>query len=357
LSDADLARSLLRTLVGSPATTVPSAHDWGSWRWFAQRQRVVPLLYQLANTVDHDLRPDQARELRSIQGNVLVWAVRLEHQLLEIAGRLNENCVAFAVLKGLATAHLDYPSAEWRQFGDIDLLVAPECFAQAIELLEKDGWVQGYALPRGHRSFTHAVTFTKHNVEVDLHQRVAHRAIGLMVPTGELLRQRRSYAVADQPLWALSDVHRLIHAALHASLSRGETRRLSSIADVLVMSQQRPDLARFVADEAVAWSTGNLVMTSIATAHEAAGLQLPDVWNEARADLPTPSWEERVHLDERRRPWAVELAYLRRLPTWGDRSRYIGGHLYGVGGQGGMRSTIRRVTYLSSKARSRRPPS
>jgi len=354
LNDAELASALLRTAVGASPRSVPTNARWPRWRWYAQRQRVVPLLYHLATVPDATLDPAQTRELRTIQGDAMVWAVRLEHKLLETAEVFDDHAVPYAVLKGLATAHLDYPLPEWRQFGDIDVLVAPDRFADAIRVLEGRGWSQAYALPRGHRRFTHAVTFTKDNIELDLHQHIAHRAIGLLVPTTQLLANRRHYNVAGRPLWALSDADRLVHAALHAYLSRGETKRLSSVADVLAMAARRPELAPVVTERAGLWSVANLVSVSVSAAFAAADLELPPAWREPLAKIAAPRWVERAHLEIPGRPWTVELAYLSRLPTWSDRARYIGGHLSGSDRRRGVRTFGERLAYLWSKVRGER---
>jgi hypothetical protein len=348
LRDAELATALLRVIADETSNVGPTAADWERWRWYAQLQRVVPLLVELVAR-QAELEEAQERQLRAAQGDAMTWAVRLEHQLLRAADILDEQAIPYAVLKGLATAHLDYPAPEWRQIGDIDLLVAPDRFATTIELFERAGWVQGYALPRGHRRFTHAVTFIKDNIELDLHQHIAHRAIGLMVPTEELLTARRSYTIAGRSLWALSDTDRLIHGALHAQLSSGTTKRLSSVADVLVMSHRSPGIATAVIDRALGWSVAHLVAASISAAFSGADLPLPDSWRHSQGRIPEPRWTERIHLEQPQRPWALEAAYLSRLPTWHDRCLYIGGHVVGQEGGRGRGAVRARLRYLASK--------
>ena len=69
-----------------------------------------------------DYEVNQATEM---QLDVAKAAVRLEQALLEVASRLATESIRFAVLKGAATARLDYRSPGQRQFGDIHLLVEP----------------------------------------------------------------------------------------------------------------------------------------------------------------------------------------------------------------------------------------
>src|SRR5690606_31884232 len=104
--------------------------------------------------------------------------------------------VAFAVRKGAATAHLDYLETTWRHFGDADLLVSPEAYDDARVVVSRAGWAQGYPVPRRHEEFTHAITFIRNGVELDLHQRVGHRAIGRLIPPSSLLDARVPFEIA-----------------------------------------------------------------------------------------------------------------------------------------------------------------
>jgi len=219
-------------LAGQPPVPVPTDRDWSAWQLHARFQRVVPLLYELVDRVPTALSDHVRLEVRQLQADSMAWAVRVEHELLEVTARLRACGLGSVVLKGVATAHLDYPTPAWRQFGDADLLVLPDEFPNACRVISDSGWEQGYELPRHHERFTHAITFVRNGVELDLHQRIGHRAIGLLVPTAQLVRVARPFELAGTELMALSDHDRLIHAAVHAATSRGTTKRLSSTADV-----------------------------------------------------------------------------------------------------------------------------
>ena len=161
--------------------------------------------------------------------------------MVAVADLLDLVDVPYAVLEGAGIAHLDYADPGRRQFGDVDLLVHPtHLLLCSVPRSRADGWSVGYAVPPHHERFTHALTYRKRGViaEIDLHQRIAHRALGLLVPTSELLATRVPFDLAGRQLWALSDVDRLIHACVHMVGSRGTYRRLSSVADVVVLSRR-----------------------------------------------------------------------------------------------------------------------
>jgi hypothetical protein len=346
---------LLRAAIDAPGPVDPSGDDLNAWVSMAQRERVIPQLYDVAQLCSQDLSAQQLRRVEEMQLDVASLCVRLEQSLLQVVSLLEFEGIAYAMLKGVATAHLDHTDPVRRQYGDVDLLVAPADLLKAREVLETAGWRQAYRLPPGHERFTHAVTLTSGGVtELDLHQRIAHRSLGLLVPTGELLAQRCPAEIAGRRLWALGELDRLIHAALHAVASRGSYRRLSSWADVLVLSRKLESRAPEVLERADRWSVGPLVVHAVSSAWSEALLPVPASW---RAEAQSALRErgrlvEYAYLGKGRRPAAEELAHLRHLPTWSDRFLYLYGHLRMDSGRGfGMTARLR---YLWSRMRDRR---
>lgn len=328
MNDADLRAALLRTALGMPPSIAGGIATWDSWLWNARFDRVVPLLHHLIASNQTAVEHDQRRQLRRAQGDAMAAAVRVEHHLLDVTSTFDAAGIESAVLKGVATAHLDYPDPTWRQFGDADVLVDPRVMADARQLLERTGWRQGYALPRHHERFTHAVTFVRAGVELDLHQRIGHRAVGLLVRPDDLLEQRVGFEIAGRRLSALGPRDRLIHAAIHAVTSRGTTRRLSSVADVALLSQQQARDASGVLDRSERWRVRGFVDTAIRAAYGAAQLPVPEAWANA---MEGPSSQnllvDRAYLSGRHRPVLQELAYLRLMRSWKDRMLYLDGHI------------------------------
>lgn len=321
--------SLLRAALGEPALAVPRKADFSEWLDLARTDRVFPLLHQMVTSGDHELTEAQQQNVRAAQIDVMGAAVRFEHDLLEVHALLTAAGIDTVVLKGAATAHTDYASPSLRQFGDVDLLVAPEAFPDACAVLDSHGWRQAYVLPRHHERFTHAITFRQgRRVEVDLHQRVAHRALGLLIPPAELLAAAVEYEIAGQSLRALRPTHRLIHAAVHTGASRGSYRRLSSLADVLVLADANATSAEEVLEQADRWRIRSLVRSTVEEAYDSASLPIPDVWR-AAASQPRRHRNllvDRAYLAPRRRPVSEEIAYLQLMPTWRDRGRYLRGY-------------------------------
>jgi hypothetical protein len=357
LNEADERAALLRAVLDRRGPVVPDSASWGRWEWLARRERVIPLLYSIVDTQPTDLTDEQRDEIRGRMGTAMSRCVQLEHHLVVVVRLLGEIGVRSAVLKGGATAHLDYPDPSWREVGDVDLLIDPTDRVRATELLTRRGWTQGYPLPRGHEHSTHAVTFVRDGMELDLHQRVAHRALGLLIPTRELLDRTVSFEVAGSTMHALDEIDRLVHSAVHAVTSRGPNRRLSSVADVLLAAHRRAHTAPEVLARAERWRVRAIVERGVRDAYAVAQLDLDGTWAEAmrRPITRRDRLVDRAYLAPVRRPVIEELAYLRLLEGVRDRGRYVLGHLTPVHEEaaGPARSALERAKYVVSKLRSR----
>jgi hypothetical protein len=359
LNEADLRAALLRVAIGHGGPVVPDADTWEEWASLARLERVVPLLYELVDTVPTDLTDEQRIRIHARQTDAQSHAVRLEHHLVAVSTMLEADGVRSAVLKGPATAHLDYPDPSWREFADVDLLIEPDQRADATAALVAAGWSQRYALPEGHEEFTHALTFVHEaGIELDLHQRIAHRGLGVLVPTRTLLDAAVPLEIGGAQLHALGQVDRMIHAAIHAVTSRGLNRRLSSVADVLRVATATADRARDVLARAERWRVRPLVERAVRDAFATAALPVERGWAAAMR-APTRHRDrlvEQAYLGAHRRPVTEELAYLRLLPGWSPRWRYVRGY-FSVGpeyaAQHGRRGFTAQARYALSRLRSR----
>jgi hypothetical protein len=320
---------LLRAAVGATGPLEPTQVDWSQWAELAKTERVIPLLHRIVTTSTTNLSLAQLEGTTAMQLDVMATMVQFEHDLLKVASTLADTNCRYAVVKGAATCHLDYDDASLRQFGDLDVLVAPADFVRAHSALSDQGWVQAYSLPRHHDRFTHAITLRKSGrVEVDLHQHIAHRALGLLIPTEDLLADTVEFHVAGQVLQALRDEDRLIHSSIHALASRAPYNRLSGTADVLVLAEAQSEAASSILDRAGSWGVRSLVLRSIELAYQAAQLPVPPNWLAQTRNERTgrASLVEAAYLAERRRPVLEELAYLRIMPGWSDRIAYTLGY-------------------------------
>ncbi len=343
--------------IGQAVPSPPSHSDWDRWTWVARLQGGVPMLYRLVDIVPTDLSEDDRNEIRERQIAAMCRCVELEYHLIAVSKLLSDHGIRSVVLKGGATAHLDYAEPSWREYSDIDLLVHPDDLSRAVDLIIGEGWEQGYALPVGHERFYHAITFVRDGVELDLHQRVGHRSLGLLVDTAELMHRSELFQVAGSELSALHPVDRMIHAAIHAATTKNlQIRKLSGSADVLLLTRRLASRPDEVLDRAEHWRVRSVLELGVLSAHADARVDLPGEWLEhlSRPPRQRDRLVDRAYLGAHRRPVMEEVAYLRLMKTWTERWRYLTGYLRTderYRQERGRSGPVAQVRYLWSKLR------
>ncbi len=239
--------------------------DW------SRRHRVVPLLADAVDAGRIKVAAPIAEQLAATVGGIMSATVELEDRALSAIAVLEGAGIDVRVLKGLATAHLDYPNPALRQFGDADLLVRPAQFEHAVAALADAGHPRKLAI-RGNRWQTqHAVTIDIDGFELDLHHRLLHQVAGHQAAALDLFAESEPYHVAGQRLLALPSPLRLLQAAGQNVLSARIDAKSSSDVDVHLLM----DAASEAYDMANAAGLGWMLDLGLASAARAAGLRPP----------------------------------------------------------------------------------
>lgn len=232
--------------------------------------------------------------------------------VMTAAPMLDECGVSATVLKGCATAHLDYSRAVERFSSDVDVMVAAGDRDRAVEILGGEV-VDAIRSPRWNDRFAHAVTVRgPTGVEIDVHTRLQHGYVGFSVPPDQLTAAITDLRIGNRDLRCLDGPGRLLHAALN---SGGVHPSLHSARDVpqLVLVgavdwEESTERARrwrvdgyFARGVLEAWSMFDLAdhpLTEWARNHHALGRQrLAARWTGRRAQvlaaplaLPPSAW-------------------------------------------------------------------
>jgi hypothetical protein len=125
-------------LSDSPIETesLPSALDWDSVLQLARHHRLEPLLhYGLRHTGFTEI-PNRVRAEWEMRHRISI-VIGLYHQraLKEIAAAFEDRSVPFILLKGEALSKMLYPQDGLRPYGDIDLLIRPDTYKPAKDIL------------------------------------------------------------------------------------------------------------------------------------------------------------------------------------------------------------------------------
>ena len=154
------------------------------------------------------------------------------------------------VIKGHVLAADWYENPMTRDFNDIDVLVDPADFEDAVEALESVG-IEA-ATTNWHGFLEHEVAeipMWLRSTTVDLHWHVVATGVvrrHLSLPTAELFERAVSTHVDTLDLRTLSPVDTLLHLCVNSGLGGG--RRLRGLLDIdAVVRSGRVDLSEFVA--------------------------------------------------------------------------------------------------------------
>jgi hypothetical protein len=151
-----------------------------------------------------------------------------EETCLTALDALGREGVETRVLKGIASARLDYADPSHRVFGDADLLIEPCDLERAIGALVRAGFERSEPPVRGwwERRFGKSVVLHGANGgELDLHLRLAAGFFGERIRRETYWTQPARFALGDGTAAALDPLGRLLNACTHAVLGGGSGLR------------------------------------------------------------------------------------------------------------------------------------
>jgi hypothetical protein len=286
---------------GLPSTEIEFLREVGREEW-ERGHRAVMLsgLTGLLSAAVEDgaviLDEEQQAELAESNLDAQRAALRLEQRLLAVSEVLERLSIEHRVLKGAATAHLDYPTPELRPFSDIDLLIHSRDFDRAVAALESCGGERRFAEPRAGFAalFSKAVCVVSDDgIEIDLHRSLAEGPFGLAMAPEELFESSEAFVLGGRTVQALGADERFIHACCHAILGRPEPE-LRPQRDVAQLAQSNAvDLDR-VERLAHRWRSRVVVARAILLTWRTLALPVDDPWRRWAAAYVPDRFERRA---------------------------------------------------------------
>lgn len=226
----------------------PLSHErWGRLLRAATRQRLVGLLAAAVSDEALPATDAQLDELAAFHRDAMVVTLRVERVAQQTVGVLDEAGVPTRILKGLALAHLSYPTPEQRPTGDVDVLVPPHRFDDAVAALTAGGAQRVWPELRAgfDRRFAKAVTMTAADGEnvIDLHRTFVMGPFGLAIDLEALMATGEAFALGGTPMTALGREERLLHAAYNVAVGERPPRTLAlrDVAQLVLVDEADPD--------------------------------------------------------------------------------------------------------------------
>ncbi len=242
-SDPPALVAALRHGLGAATTSVPlGASDVGDVSNLAGYDSLfgflsVAILDGAILVEDDDVRADL---LQRWHKNLLTCVV-LEALIVRTAVILDDAVVTWRLTKGAALAHLDYADPAVRTFGDVDVVIHPDHWTTALDVLRDSGYTrsnEGIGSDYDRRYGKGATLTTVDGLELDLHRRFAIGRFGVTSRMAEVFEPSDTIVLADRSIPVLAPTYRLLHACYHASLGGSRfLRALRDVAQLILVTQ------------------------------------------------------------------------------------------------------------------------
>jgi hypothetical protein len=291
-------------------------------------QRIVGFLLRAIESGAMAATPEQVAEAAELHLQAMHLVLLLERLTLETCAALEAKGIESRVLKGPALAHLAYPDPSLRCFGDVDVLVRPDDYDPAVEVLRSMGARRRFPEPRPgfDRRFGKGVSFaTADGMEVDLHRTFVAGPFGLTVHLADLFETSSPFTIGGVELHGLGPEERFLHACYHAALG-ALPARLMPLRDVAQLLLEHPIDQRKVQTLAESWRAELVVASAIQLAwaqFDLADVVHLSVW--AHGYHPRPAEQSALAAyQSSRRSYAGQLAAgLSVVPGYRAKGAYL----------------------------------
>jgi putative nucleotidyltransferase-like protein len=239
----------------SSPTPEPDPEGWTQVRHEVATHGLVGLLaaaYEDGNVL---LTDEQADEVADFQLTAATVAIDIEAAVLETLDLVEPHDLPVRMLKGVASAHLDYPDPSWRVFNDADLLVRGRDLDRLVDILTGAGYPR--ELPERRAGFDRRfgkdlTVFGPNLVQLDLHRTFAVGAFGLRQRLDDMWVESTPFVLGGRTVHALVPEDRLLHACFAATLV-DESPRVAVLQDIAQLLSRTDLDGDVVVRRAIGW--------------------------------------------------------------------------------------------------------
>lgn len=224
-------------LDGATSVSGPPLEE-SQWRELVATMKAERLEGLLAAAVAKGVLTTTAEQTNAVREMARARArldLMLERECLWVAEVLKSASVAYRMIKGPALAHLVYPDPSLRGFGDVDVLVDPSRWDDAVFAIEAAGSKRLVAeIRQGFDArFGKDATFASpRNCQIDLHRGLVFGPYGFWVDADELFaRAARTITLGGRELPVLGPEETFVYACYSAALG-DDPPRIAALRDV-----------------------------------------------------------------------------------------------------------------------------
>ncbi len=222
-------------------TLISHGIDWQTFLHLSTEHNVRPLVWQALHStcwgrVPEDIRVACDEAYRSFIGRNLL----LTSELLRITAEFHAAGLCVAVMKGAVIAQIAYGDFALREFGDFDLLIQPDEFFRAIELLRQLGynpeWKCGDSIAFRFLRYVGEYKLTRDimRTDVDLHWRIVTKATALAPSLSEFPSGFKPVSLAGSTVLSFAPQDLPLYLAAQGGWDQwSDLRRICDLAEFL----------------------------------------------------------------------------------------------------------------------------
>ncbi|HEY9854063.1 MAG TPA: nucleotidyltransferase family protein [Leptolyngbyaceae cyanobacterium] len=240
------ARTSIDTAIAERIKTILQGNiDWTYLIEIASQHATKPLLYHNLSSICPQAVPQPILDrLRNDYRANALRNMSLTKELLKLLNLFEKHQIPAITYKGAALTAAIYGNLSLRQFGDLDILIQPQDFSRAKELLISQGYHPDLKF-----EWEESWINNKNKVNVDLHQRIAPKYFPLSLDFEELWQRLELVSIIGTTVNTISTEDLLIILALQiAKDSWEQEQKLSQLCDIaeLIRSHQQLDWGRII---------------------------------------------------------------------------------------------------------------
>ena len=271
--------------------TPPKGIDWQMFVALARDHFVVPLVHSRIRLGMPEVPDSVQSYLRDECDRAALRNLQIAARLVAIAEAFSAADISVVPLKGICLAARYYSDVGLRSTNDIDLLIDPQDFQQALHVLRELGYRRvsnetrlevPESFEEDHYLFYHSFHIASNGTLVELHIRLHPNPKLLPIGADEIEATEEVQRIGNMALPVMSDALQFTYLATHGA--RHDWRRLQWVCDIGTM------LRRATEEETIQWLAfarklhlRNPAVQALVIANRLLGVPLP---SEARRCLP-----------------------------------------------------------------------
>lgn len=245
----------------------------------ASRHRVAPFVSRALRAARLTPSAEATAQLERTHAHWAAVHLMALEDLRTLGEVLGNAGVSFLVVKGPVIAEHLYPAADLRTYDDLDIVIAPSSFGDAIGALEGAGLD---LVDRNWQLIREEARAQLHlqlplGTLADVHWSLLNRGAvrdAFDVPTEGLFANARELSIAGMPVMTIDPVDTLLHLCVHATLSGGDRLIWSKDVERAIAVDAPPwDEVR---RRARSWRAGPSVAIALDRARRQLGAPVPD---------------------------------------------------------------------------------